>query len=84
MHTTEVIMKDGRSFSGTLFSFRPERGYLELVGLGRFNFDEIVSAITSDDRFGPEDELARAKEYLKDARRNNWHGDLPIQKFELE
>jgi len=55
-------MKDGRVFCAPIQRFRPEEGYLILIGSDeRLFIENMESAITEDPRFGDGDELKRAR-----------------------
>lgn len=90
MHYTKVTMKDGRTFDAPLHLFRPweNPGYLTLMGVDeRLYIRDMESAVTENCRIrhsltDPCDELARARRYMQDARKYNWHGDLPVQEWE--
>jgi len=97
MHTVIVKLKNGREVRGSLKLFRPigdkegegndRDGFLTLFGSDvRFYFKNIESAITDDLRgASTNDELKRARKYLKDARRYGWGGidsNYPIQEWE--
>lgn len=92
MHVTTVKTKDGKTFKGVLWTFKPEQGYMTLVGIyeHKIRFDNIVSATTEGERItvnkiGTQDELGRAKKLMKEAREFNWFGmnkDTPLQDWE--
>lgn len=78
MHTTRVVLKDGRPLSGSIWEWRPSEGWFSLVterGNESVNLRDVSSAVTSGARVsirsGPEgedrDELARA-------RKDGWDG----------
>lgn len=70
MHDTIVVMKDGTTFVGPLWNFRPEKGYLTLAAQDedrKLYFRDMESCITKDERVArgitrDEDELARARD----------------------
>lgn len=88
MHNTKVTMKDGRVFDAPIHFFRPVEGYMTLMGHEEIlYFKDMVSATTEGERIsygkvGTQDEIQRAKKYLQDARKFNWHGTIPIQEWE--
>jgi hypothetical protein len=92
MHVTTVKTKDGKTFKGVLWTFKPEQGYMTLFGIyeHKIRFDNIVSATTEGERItvnkiGTQDELGRAKKLMKEAREFNWFGmnkDTPLQDWE--
>lgn len=61
-----------------------------LVGIEeKLNFKDMVSATTEGERIGhgkvgTQDEIQRAKSYLKEARKYGWHDPLPVQDWESE
>jgi len=79
MHTTKVEMKDGEVLYGVLWDFRPEEGWMKLVGCEDNGPDEVPgdrvlyfrdmkSAVTLGQRVAlnkieDQDEIARAKEF---------------------
>jgi hypothetical protein len=71
MHITYIKMKDGREYSGPIHLFRPVGtielgGYMTLYGCDeKLPFSAMESAVTPDERGGPCDELARAKDIIK-------------------
>lgn len=83
-------MKNGKTFDGYIHFFRPEQGFLTLMGNEeKLFFKDMTSAITLQERYRQgevrdQDEIERAKTYLQDARKYNWHGELPIQEWENE
>jgi hypothetical protein len=88
MKDTTIKLKDGRTFSGPIWLFRPELGFMTLIGLKeKFFFKDMLSATTEGERIsinkiGTQDEIDRARKYLKDARKFKWHDSLPIQEWE--
>jgi hypothetical protein len=91
MHDTTVKLKDGRILIGPILAFKPELGFMTLMGDNdeKLNFENIVSATTEGERIGhgkigTQDEIQRAKSYLKDARKYGWHDPLPVQDWESE
>jgi len=94
MHITTVKTKDGMTFKGVLWAFKPEKGYMTLVGIyeRKIKFNNIISATTEGERMGigkigTQDELERAKKLMKEAREFNWFGmnkDTPLQDWEHE
>jgi len=79
MHDTKVVLKDGRTFYGPLWSFQPLDGWFSLAAQEedsgcpeQIRFVDCVSVSTENQRisihnFGTQDELARALE-------NGWDG----------
>ena len=67
MHDTTVKMKDGRSFCGPIWSWRPEEGWFSIVGEEPIDFRDVESAVTKGQRVRAgkdpidEDELQRAR-----------------------
>lgn len=83
MHDTKVVLKDGTEHQAPLWEFRPQDGYLRLAGHEEpLWFSDIQSAVTAGDRQGDVDELDRARQFMRDARKYNWYGDLPVQDWE--
>lgn len=87
MHNTTVTMKDGRVFSSPIYIFRPCSGYLTLFHIKEtLYFEDMISAITENVRPGEtNDEIQRARNYLRDARKYGWHGmdkNTPKQEWE--
>jgi len=83
MHTTTVTMKDGSKIKGVIWKWRPILGYFDLAGVAgqeenvRLRFDDVQSAVTEGERIsmgkiGDCDEMARAREYLKNAKEFGW------------
>ena len=91
MHDTVVVMKDGRKFCGPLYRFMPEDGYLTLVGADsedKLMFEEMASAVTSGERIsayqiGDQDEIERARKYMRDGREYNWFEDKSVRTWEI-
>lgn len=56
MHTTNVVLKDGRKFSGVIWTWRPKLGWVELTAVKgeddfvRVQFDDVESMVTLNDR----------------------------------
>jgi hypothetical protein len=74
MHETTITMKDGRKYSGPIWSYRPKEGYLMLAGAEeKLFFRDMESCVTLGTReyaynAGTDrDELARA-------RKDGWDG----------
>ena len=97
MHFTKVITKDGREYSGPIWTWRPWLNWVEVCvdmnEMMRFSFDEIKSMVTENARVSiksplegeTRDELERAREDLKQARANNWDNftlDTPLFDWE--
>lgn len=98
MHTTTVKMKDGRVFARPMGTFRPVEGWFTLLGNDeKLFFKDVESAITEGERVGyirdengkvvaprieDVDEVERAREYLRDARKYKWHENIPVQEWE--
>lgn len=67
MRYTDIVLKDGRKISAPMMLFRPEKGYMTLMGIDeKFYFKDMVSAVTKNERIrlgviGDEDEINRAK-----------------------
>jgi hypothetical protein len=75
MHDTLVKLKDGRTFCGPIWTFRPQEGYMEIVdaeGLVRVHLDNIESAVTKDERVGPG--ITGDVDELERARKHGWEG----------
>ena len=71
MHLTTVKMKDGRTFQGPIWTWRPLEGYFTIPGDARapekIMFDDVESAVTENQRIrvdliADQDELVRARE----------------------
>lgn len=92
MHNTVVKLKDGRTLVGPILLFRPQLGFMTLMGddtVEKLYFKDMLSATTEGERIsygkiGTQDELQRAKKYLQDARKFKWHDSLPIEEWESE
>jgi len=93
MHLTAVKLKNGETFQGYIIHFKPERGWMELNAKGEMRciqFSDIESAITEGVRqttlkMGHQNELNRAKNLLREARKFGWFGmnkDTPLQEWE--
>ena len=91
MHITRIKMKNGKILEGWIEKFRPIEGYLTFNGSNKkIMFKDMVSAVTEGERIslnkiGNEDELQRARDYLKSARENKWDKitpDFPKQEWE--
>jgi len=91
MHITTIKMKDGRELSNPIELFRPEEGYIKLFGIDELlYFKDMCSAVTKGERitatkFGDEDEIARAREYMRRGRSIGWGKltpDTPKQEWE--
>ena len=85
MHTTTMKTKDGRTYSGWLRQFKPEKNYFVLCEQG-FQFSEVESMVTEGDRLpggkiGDLDELQRARDYLAQGRKLKWF-DAPVMDWE--
>jgi len=66
MHDTLVKMKDGRVFCSPIWQFRPLEGWMTLINCDeKLYFDDMESAVTEDERLGPCDELARARQMIE-------------------
>jgi len=72
MHKSIIKMKNGWEHRGYIWSFRPEEGWLSLVGTPdiKIYFKDILSAVTKNvrisiNKIGDQDELERA-------RKNGW------------
>ena len=89
-------MKDGRTFEGYMHLFRPQLGWITLMGKEtKLYFEEMESAITKGDRIGYNegqvvigdvDEIERARKFMADARKFHWEGmdeNTPKQDWEL-
>jgi len=82
MHTTRVVMKDGCVFEGALWTFRPEEGWIGLIGddagPAQIWLRDVQSAVTFGRRvranpdgtakIADEDELERARQRGWDGR----------------
>lgn len=70
MHDTTVKMKDGRTFCGPIWSWRPADGWFSIVDSDspdRIHFRDVESVVTKGQRTHPgiiedQDELARARD----------------------
>lgn len=91
MHITTITMKAGHKVTGYLELFRPEEGYLKLLGFTtKYYFKDMQSCITEGERIsvnqiGDMDEIDRARKHMADARKYGWHGitaDTPKQEWE--
>ena len=91
MHITIIKTKDGKEYSGFIMVFRPEEGWVSIVdgdNLRKFDFDDLASAVTKGERLsiskiGDDDEIEKARRYLKDGRKFNWFNkDIPVMKWE--
>ena len=91
MHNTKVTMKDGRVLNGPLDKWRPEEGYIILMTDDeKLFFKDMISAITENERisatkFGDEDEIKRARDYMRRGREHQWGKltkDTPRQEWE--
>lgn len=91
MHDTIIKTKDGKIFIGPIWKWDPIKGFLSLIGNDeKFYFKDLVSVVTKNERVGVNkirdvDELARAREWLKSARKFGWSDvppDFPKQEWE--
>lgn len=88
MHITRIILKDGQILTGNIEKFKPEDNYIKLFNTDNILLNDIESAVTEGERLGHgiignQDELLRAKQYMQDARKYNWHKkELPLQDWE--
>ena len=89
MHNTFVTLKDGRKFSGPIWVWRPALNWFTIMdndGEVRFSLSEVESATTgtpdnperiSINCLGVQDEMDRARKYMKQARQFGWDGVKP-------
>ena len=91
MHNTKVVMKDGRVRDYPMDKWRPEEGYIILMDSDeKLYFKDMVSAITANERisatkFGDEDEIERARDYMRRGREHRWGSltpETPKQEWE--
>ena len=87
MHDTVVEMKDGRTFCGPIWEFRPHENYFTLIDQGgeepiTIRFSDIKSAVTATERRGPADELKRARDTIAYLRRTGQLEDPSIRDWE--
>jgi len=79
MHYTEVVLKDGRTFEGPIWTFRPHFGYLTIVREQeeRFYFRSMKSCLTSEERVGIRDGLPiiKTQDEIERARETVWRWD---------
>ena len=90
MHDTLVKMKDGRTFCGPLWEFRPREGYLTIpsdeTAPDRIYFKDIESAVTKGERVGVlyDDDgniigpRVEDRDLLARAREEGWDGPTRI------
>jgi len=77
MHQTTVRMKDGRTFCGSIWTFRPEEGWFSIPddesAPDRIYLRDVASAVTRGDRcrYGRIEDV----DLLERARRQGWQGD---------
>jgi hypothetical protein len=82
MHDTNVVMKDGRKYSGPIWKWRPKEGYFTVIDYSasdeptRIELNEVESAKTLGERVSinspPEGE---EQDELERARRDGWTDD---------
>lgn len=95
MHVTEVELKSGEKFSGSMGFFRPFENYFTLhagIKTMRFKFSDCNSVTTLGERLsinqiGDCDEIERARKFLINGRKYKWSEDgvkAPEQKFDWE
>jgi hypothetical protein len=76
MHDALVTMKDGRTFCGPVWTWRPQEGYFTLGGdddaPDRVMLRDVASAVVKDQRVG----IGRIEDVdlLERARREGWDG----------
>lgn len=74
MHDTRVKMKDGRTFCAPIWTYRPEDGYITLVGEGdKLYFRDMESCVTESDRISVK-EVNVDVDVLAEARKHGWDG----------
>jgi len=87
MHTTGVKLKNGHSYEGVLWKFKPLEGYLtlqgipELEGEAQFYFKDMISCTTYGERVSINkiedvDEMERAKQscyFLRQEPKHKWY-----------
>ena len=82
MHDTVIKMKDGRTFCGPMWSFRPEEGWMSIPSdedaPDRIYFRDMESCVTKGQRVGIDPEtkqaIIRDEDELERARRQGWDG----------
>jgi len=98
MHNTIVKTKDGKEYSGVLWTFRPSFNWFTIIDndkTRKFSFDDVESVITKGERVSinsplegeDQDEIERARKNLKDGRKYKWTQDdkpYPERKFAWE
>ena len=96
MHTTIVKLKDGKTYSGPMNTWRPCFNWFTLFGVDKvFSFDECESIVTPNERVSISsplegeicDDLERARKNLEDGRKFGWTQDgkpYPKEKLEWE
>lgn len=99
MAVTYIKTKDGKEYSGPIAKWRPRENWFSIfdfdepAGDRKFSFDDIESAVTKGERvsiYSPsegeeQDELERAREHLKSARKYGWDNfteDTPLFEWE--
>lgn len=91
MHNTIATLKNGKKISGPIMKWRPEEGWFTLADNDRdcrIRFNQCKSIVTPGERIGPgklgeDDDLARAREHMKDGRRLGWFKKtVPKMKWE--
>jgi len=97
MHFTKVITRDGREYSGPIWTWRPWLNWVEVCvdmnDIVRFSLDDIESMVTEGARDTinsplegeTRDELERARYELKQARIHGWDNftlDTPLFDWE--
>jgi len=86
MHNTKVVMKDGTEHDAPIGMFRPQLGWMSLIGVtSALFFNDMESATTADERGGSVDEIERARRYMRDGRRlgrGDMTRDTPLQEWE--
>ena len=71
MQITEIIMKNGKNYSGSIKQFSIVFGYIRLMGINKkFYFENMKSAITkgsriSKNKIGDVDEIERYEKLRK-------------------
>lgn len=75
MHNTVVILKDGRTLEGPVWTFRPIEGWFSMPAVTeeRIHFRDVVSAVTYEERVSAT-EVGVEVDLLARALREGWDG----------
>lgn len=77
MHDASVVLKDGRTFCGPIWEWRPQEGWFSIPSDvptpdGRIYFREVSTAVHKGQRTGPE--TVEDVCLLTRAKREGWDG----------